>query len=387
MAAHSQQQTPPSDPVSPDPSNRSPISASSFIPSIISSVHHRPGYQRVTSAQEEDTSYKGSSYHEEDVGDGSVHGLRIEFPEHDNNRLSFGASIDKPKSSPEVPGSAEFLLSPNSARSMRKSYPMDDSPELDDRFSSYGRSTPSSSLYSPYTADTDDERLRKGRASTSTSCEPPRGPDEPVCKTHQHFYHGRSNWLSITILILSIYSTIFSGIWLGLAVAKPRYGRHVMSDGPLTPSTASLLCAAFAKTIELSFVTVFVTLLGQVLSHRAFVKNSKGITIAEMQMRVWIQQPGTMITHWETVKYAALTLLGMLALTTTFMAMLYTTASDALVSPSLKFGPAEQKLLFGEVKTIYGNRTYQIEHCKSPMTDATDPWYYGYVLASWSTNR
>lgn len=219
--------------------------------------------------------------------------------------------------------------------------------------------------------------MRRGRSFTATSYEPPRAPYEPLCKTRQHFHHGRGNWLSITILFLSAYSTIFSGIWLGLAVAKPHYGKRVLSDGPLTPSTASLLFAAFAKTIELSFVTVFVAFLGQVLSHRAFVKNSKGITVAEMQMRVWIQQPGTLITHWETVRYAALTLLGGLALTTAFMAMLYTTASDALVSPKLKFGAEEQKVLYGQVKTMFGNQTYRVENCKTPMTNDTDPWFYG----------
>jgi hypothetical protein len=37
-----------------------------------------------------------------------------------------------------------------------------------------------------------------------------------------------------------------------------------------------------------------------------------------------------MITHWESVRFAAWSFLGMIALTTTFVAMLYTTASDAL---------------------------------------------------------
>lgn len=177
MDTHSpDHKAPPSNTVSPDPSDRSPISASSFIPSIISSVHHRPGYQRVTSAQEEDTSYKGSSRYEEDVGDGSVNGLRIEFPEHDNNRLSFGASIDKTKSSPAMPGSTELLLSPSSARSIRKSYPSDESPEFDDRSTSYGRSTPSS-LYSPYTADTGQYHLK---LSFHTCAAPPGSRRHPV---------------------------------------------------------------------------------------------------------------------------------------------------------------------------------------------------------------
>lgn len=41
-------------------------------------------------------------------------------------------------------------------------------------------------------------------------------------------------------------------------------------------------------------------------------------------------QPGTMLTHWESVKYAGTTSLGAIALIAALMAMLYTTASDAL---------------------------------------------------------
>lgn len=150
------------------------------------------------------------------------------------------------------------------------------------------------------------------------------------CPSKKNIYEGRGNWLSVTILTLAIYSTILSGVWLFIAIVKPRYGQSIKPIGGLAPSTASLLCALFAKTIELSFVTVFVAFLGQVLSRRAFIKNSKGITIAEMSLRSWIMQPGTMITHWESVRYAAWTFLGMVALTATFLAMLYTTASDAL---------------------------------------------------------
>lgn len=58
----------------------------------------------------------------------------------------------------------------------------------------------------------------------------------------------------------------------------------------MSPATASLLAAGFAKSIELSFVTVFVTFLGQVLSRRALIKRSRGITISEMSMRQWIMQ-------------------------------------------------------------------------------------------------
>lgn len=111
---------------------------------------------------------------------------------------------------------------------------------------------------------------------------------------------------------------------------RPRWGRRITTTGSISPATASLLCTAFAKTIELSFVTVFVAFLGQVLSRRAFISQSKGITVADMSMRAWVMQPGTMITNWQTVRYAAVSYLGFVSLLAALMAMLYTTASDAL---------------------------------------------------------
>ena len=105
------------------------------------------------------------------------------------------------------------------------------------------------------------------------------------CPSTHDIHSSRQSWLSISILMLSIYSTIFSGIWLMLAIVQPRYGRTIHSGGSLTPSTASTLFALFAKTIELSFVTVFVTFLGQVLSRRSIVKASRGVTIPELTMR------------------------------------------------------------------------------------------------------
>lgn len=135
----------------------------------------------------------------------------------------------------------------------------------------------------------------------------------------------------MSIIFLAIYSSVFSGIWLSIALRRPRYGKSITNSSSVTPATASLLYAAFAKSIELSFVTVFVAFLGQVLSRRAFARNSKGgITIAEMTMRAWVMQPGTMITHGHTVRYAGWTILGVASLLATLVAMLYTTASDAL---------------------------------------------------------
>ena len=66
-------------------------------------------------------------------------------------------------------------------------------------------------------------------------------------------------------------------------------------------------------------------------------------------------QPGTMITRWESVRYAATSVLGALALIAAIMAMFYTTASDALVAPKLNFGKTEHRLLYGKVATSFAN--------------------------------
>ena len=141
----------------------------------------------------------------------------------------------------------------------------------------------------------------------------------------------------------------------------------------MSPSTATLVAAAIAKSIELSFVTVFVTFLGQVLSRRAFVQRSKGITISEMSMRSWVMQPGTLLTHFQTVRHTAMTLLGLMALTGALVAMLYTTASESLVAPKLKMGPMEPRVLYGKVATSFANEKYIEQSCKTPVSAQTDP--------------
>ncbi|OLN81137.1 hypothetical protein CCHL11_09535 [Colletotrichum chlorophyti] len=123
----------------------------------------------------------------------------------------------------------------------------------------------------------------------------------------------------------------------------------------------------FAKTIEISFVTVFVTFIGQVLTRRAFIKKSKGMTLAEMTMRSWVIQPGFLITHWETLPYAGITTLGILSLVATVASAFYTTASDALVTPKLKFGGWESKTLSGYVVASYANPPFSRETCPTPL--------------------
>ncbi|KAI0528214.1 hypothetical protein F5B22DRAFT_641186 [Xylaria bambusicola] len=191
------------------------------------------------------------------------------------------------------------------------------------------------------------------------------------CYSRKDVYVKRWSWLYATLVVLSIYSTVFSGIWLVVSIVQPRYGRGISTGNgwQVTPSTATLLATLGAKTIELSFVTVFVAVLGQVLTRRAFSRLSRGVTLAEMTMRNWVIQPGSLLTHWDGIPYAATTFLGALTLTATFCALFYTTASDAMVSPKLSRPGWEIRTLQGLVKSPYSNPYYIRDTCETPLRD------------------
>lgn len=154
------------------------------------------------------------------------------------------------------------------------------------------------------------------------------------CQSTQGVKHSKfSNWVAVLILILAVFSSIFSGIFLGIALR----GSSLPPSGGLSPPMAAFLTTMFAKLIELSFVTVVVAFIGQALARRAFkLEQARGVTLAEMSMRTWVMQPGTLLTNWESVRYAAISMLGMVSLLATLAAILYTSA----VSPSYKCRPS-----------------------------------------------
>jgi hypothetical protein len=77
-----------------------------------------------------------------------------------------------------------------------------------------------------------------------------------------------------------------SGLFLVVAIRQPHYGHTISSHGRLSPASAALLTAFLAKTIELSFVMVFLAFLGQILTRRAL--HQEGITLASVAMRSWV---------------------------------------------------------------------------------------------------
>ncbi|QSS66300.1 hypothetical protein I7I51_07157 [Histoplasma capsulatum] len=247
----------------------------------------------------------------------------------------------------------------------RNSSPPESSPEI-------RRDTPPSS--NPLMGHSPGQHSISSTVTFNNGNPPPDSQSKFNCPSAGSVRHKRMSWLTITILVLAFYSTALSGLYMIVAFIKPRYGSRI-GRGGLAPDTASLLSALFAKTIELSFVTVFVAFIGQVLSRRALSKRATGISIADMSMRGWIMQPGSLITHWQHVRHSGLTIIGMIALTTTFMALLYTTAADALVSPKLSYGPEEIKDFTGTVKTKFANVPYLLKNCLTPIPKDDDPVY------------
>lgn len=198
------------------------------------------------------------------------------------------------------------------------------------------------------------------------------------CQTRRDFYQSSFSWLNATIIFTCVLSTVLSGIYLGLALAAPRYGRLVStSDGAtVRPATAILWTSIIAKVIELSFVTGFVAFLGQVLSRRAFSR-AGGVTLSELSMWRWVVQPGTLFTHWETAKYAGLSFLGVMSLLSAVLATLYAPAATALVQPMLKNGRTEHMSVAGSVKANFASVLHMQELCETPINKTTDPLYSG----------
>lgn len=100
----------------------------------------------------------------------------------------------------------------------------------------------------------------------------------------------------------------------------------------MSPSQAGLVAAFLAKTIETFSTTVFITFLGQVLSRRAYYRRSKkhGPTLVDLDLRSLVMQPGRIVTHLRSFWYSIASVLGALTLLATLLAMLYTTACEAL---------------------------------------------------------
>ncbi|RSL69907.1 hypothetical protein CEP53_002028 [Fusarium sp. AF-6] len=198
-------------------------------------------------------------------------------------------------------------------------------------------------------------------ASTQEHCA--AAYDGPVCATasvnsppaEQNVLQPKFGPSAVVMLLLALYSTTLSGLWLAVAIIQPRWGFLISTTRGLSPSSAATLTALLGKTIEIVSVTVFISCIGQALTRRAAAEKSTGITLADITIRNWIIQPGFIFTHYKTLAIAGCTLFGALALLALVTTILYTTASEALVSPKLKYGEWETRELTAVVHSYYGN--------------------------------
>ncbi|KAL4906363.1 hypothetical protein BDW74DRAFT_177377 [Aspergillus multicolor] len=78
-------------------------------------------------------------------------------------------------------------------------------------------------------------------------------------------------------------------------------------------------------------------------------------------------QPGSILVHWESLRYSGCSVLGILTIIATLVSMLYTTAAEALVAPKLVWGPVENRILVGDVYTTFANYGYLADNCMSVL--------------------
>jgi hypothetical protein len=326
-------------------------------------VRNRPGYARVPSVSFVDArdGQQGEVLDHGTLQASSTavggRGLGIALPEHSlkaetiitQSVLDTGAAKDA-KAIPEqsTSGLARPLMSPPSTGGLSGSTIYDSPFDVSDTSYASAKLPPKQShvslqsLNQPSIYANSEAGLLSVRSRYDTFV-----PDRH-CKSVDGIRRPKLSCMPIAILTFAVYSTAMSALFLVVAFYEPRYGPMICTDCKLTIANATILTTFFAKTIELTFVTVIVAFLGQALARRAYDKRiENGITLAEINMRSWILQPGTLFTHWESVRYAGVTVLGIIALLATILAMLYVTAAQALVGPQLKSNESGNRSMQG----------------------------------------
>ncbi|KAI5289197.1 hypothetical protein KEM54_004250 [Ascosphaera aggregata] len=189
------------------------------------------------------------------------------------------------------------------------------------------------------------------------------------CTTRERITRNRA--ASIAVICVGFAAFAGSFLYMYAAFKKPDWSDKINTDGGLSPTTASLLCTLIAKVIEMAFVTVVVASIGQHLSHRA-IGNQSGITIADLSMRNWALQPGTVFTQFRSVRHSAPTVAGLFTISATLGAMFYTTAAEALVSPKITMGRHKYYDISAMVATKFANVSYIEQHCTVPGSNYPD---------------
>lgn len=141
------------------------VNTPSTAPTPGSPVHHRTGYRRLASFNDQDTAYHGPQHSPKPSRNLQEHGLGIKNlkPLPSPSRAGLG--------SPETPGSRNALLSPPLVQSRREYKPVDDQTREDN--GDWDDYTSRADSFQPFVADSETERLhRQTTAPTVQSFEP-----------------------------------------------------------------------------------------------------------------------------------------------------------------------------------------------------------------------
>ncbi|KAI5302278.1 hypothetical protein KEM56_000850 [Ascosphaera pollenicola] len=131
----------------------------------------------------------------------------------------------------------------------------------------------------------------------------------------------------VVSFIVTVLTTTGSWAYLILAILKEdQLDRH--------GSTAQTLYAIAAKSIEICFSVTFLTAVNLHFFHRAADK-TRGITFATIHTRKWVSSPSSVLFSLPLLKEVGLTFITLSTLLAMLGVLLYTTAAQTLVFPSL----------------------------------------------------
>ncbi|KAK9783943.1 hypothetical protein SCAR479_00502 [Seiridium cardinale] len=194
------------------------------------------------------------------------------------------------------------------------------------------------------------------------------------CHSRDDVHIRRFHWLYIWQALMALLATGGSAVAFAVAVRRMEWGPQVTKDNISSWNYAY-------KVIEILFAGVYVTFLGQVLTRRAFSQSSKAFNIAEVTMRNWVIQPGSLVTHADGLPHAGMSILGIITILATVCTLSYTTACNELITPRILWSDWKQHgIFYGNVRSSYANMNNIKSACPVVDTASTDPEYLNSCL-------
>lgn len=103
------------------------------------------------------------------------------------------------------------------------------------------------------------------------------------------------SWPGAGIILMSLLATFLSGVFFFLGATGPSY-KSIGTNGALTASSSAFLTTVIAKLIESMTAVLVATIVGQALARKAYaLHEDRGINLAQITMRGWATQPGSVV--------------------------------------------------------------------------------------------